>query len=68
MMSVPRFKKGDAVKFQLDGKTYLGIVEVVDANGTFFNPGAPSYDITTIYEGELTLVKHIGERGVVAAR
>ena len=41
----PKYKLNDPVKFTLDGKQHSGNVYIIDANGTFDNPGVPSYDI-----------------------
>ena len=37
--------KGDRVTFCCGGETKEGVVCIVDAHGTFEQPGIPSYDI-----------------------
>lgn len=82
-MSKPKYTYGDIVKFQFgqytDEKivyTKEGIVAIVDANGTWLNPGKPSYDILVkndiLFKGENTTVKdekilykHIAEEFVI---
>lgn len=69
-MSKPKYTYGDIVKFQFgqytDEKivyTKEGIVAIVDANGTWLNPGKPSYDI--LVKDENILYKHIAEEFVI---
>lgn len=65
----PKYKLNDPVKFTLDGKQHLGNVYIIDANGTFDNPGVPSYDILAkecLYISQINpegriLYKHIPE-------
>ena len=65
----PKYKLNDTVKCTLDGKQHLGTVYIVDANGTFDNPGVPSYDILAkehLYISQINpegriLYKHIPE-------
>lgn len=65
----PKYKLNDTVKFTLDGKQHLGNVHIIDANGTFDNPGVPSYDILAkerLYISQINpegriLYKHIPE-------
>lgn len=72
-MPNPKFKRGDIVSsfvIEENGERYdyEGEVYIVDANGTFMNPGVPSYDIMVenwMNSGEKMLVKHVPEKGVV---
>ena len=65
----PKYKLNDTVKFTLDGKRHLGNVYIIDADGTFDNPGVPSYDILAkdrLYISQINpegriLYKHIPE-------
>lgn len=65
----PKYKLNDTVKFTLDGKQHLGNVYIIDADGTFDNPGVPSYDILVkehLYISQINpegciLYKHIPE-------
>lgn len=36
---------GDTVFFLLDGKCYIGTIEIIDKFGTFFDNSEPYYDI-----------------------
>lgn len=67
IMAEPKFKVGDKVKFILDGETIVGEVAIVDRYGTFMQTEEPSYDILAVWNGEKTLIKHVGQRGVAAA-
>jgi hypothetical protein len=53
------YKQGDKVSFLLDEILYEGIIEVVDAFGTFFDNSQPHYDINAIIQEENILVKHV---------
>ena len=65
----PKYKLNDIIKFILDEKQYLGNVYIIDADGTFDNPGVPSYDILAkerLYISQINpegriLYKHIPE-------
>lgn len=65
----PKYKLNDLVKFTLDGKQHLGNIYIIDADGTFDNPGVPSYDILAkerLYISQINpegriLYKHIPE-------
>ena len=74
-MSKPKYTYGDIVKFKYD-KEKQGVIAIVDANGTWLNPGKPSYDILVkndiLFKGENTsvkdekiLYKHIAEEFVI---
>lgn len=66
----PKFKEQDMVSFNttIDGTeiTIHGIVYIVDALGTLEQNEEPSYDIEAVYDGEITLFKHIRESRVTA--
>lgn len=62
MIGKPKFKRGDMVKFICDNKEKIGKIDIIDAYGTFLNPGDVSYDI--LVEKENCLYKHISEKGV----
>ena len=49
--------KGDKVTFRCGGETKKGVVCIVDAHGTFEQPGIPSYDI--LVKEENMLYKHV---------
>ena len=63
-MAKDKFTYGDIVEFMLlhDIKK-TGCIEIIDANGTFFRPGVPSYDIYNAEEE--MLYKHIPEECVI---
>lgn len=68
MIGKPKFKREELVSFvvSIDGKeTRLnGAIYIVDAFGTFEQNEEPSYDIESLYDGEVTLFKHIRESHV----
>ena len=51
------WKVGDEVTFFCGNTQKKGVVLIVDAHGTFDNPGIPSYDI--FVEEENMLYKHV---------
>ena len=55
--------KGDKVTFRCGGETKEGVVCIVDAHGTFEQPGIPSYDI--LVEEENMLYKHVSRKMIV---
>ena len=55
--------KGDKVTFRCGDETKEGVVCIVDAHGTFEQPGIPSYDI--LIEEENMLYKHVGCKMIV---
>lgn len=65
MLGNPKFDYGDKVKFEIDGKTKVGTIEIIDAYGTFFYKEGVSYDI--MVEEENTFYKHIAEKFVEKA-
>jgi len=65
MLGNPKFDYGDKVKFEIDGKTKVGTIEIIDAYGTFFYKEDVSYDI--MVEEENTFYKHIAEKFVEKA-
>ena len=68
----PRFSVGERVRFstynrETDETEYMyGEVYIVDAYGTFMNPGPPSYDILVVNSNwpDGCLYKHIPESAV----
>lgn len=48
---------GDKVFFFFDGKEYIGIVEIIDKFGYFFDNSEPYYDI--FIKEDNVLVKHV---------
>ena len=55
--------KGDKVTFRCGGETKEGVVCIVDAHGTFEQPGIPFYDI--LVEEENMLYKHVSNEMIV---
>ena len=53
----PSCKVGDEITFFCGNTQKKGVVMIVDAHGTFDNPGIPSYDI--LVEEENMLYKHV---------
>ena len=53
----PTYKVGDEITFFCVNTQKKGVVMIVDAHGTFDNPGIPSYDI--LVEEENMLFKHV---------
>ena len=53
----PNCKVGDELTFFCGDTLKKGVVLIVDAHGTFDNPGIPSYDI--FVEEENILYKHV---------
>lgn len=61
---LPKYKHGDKVKFQLGEEMSVGIIEIVDAYGTFEQDEEASYDI--FVEGTPgCLYKHVRESEIV---
>ena len=64
----PKFRQEDLVTFsyELGGETHTlnGAVYVVDAMGTSEQNEEPSYDIEALFDGEITLFKHVRESDV----
>lgn len=60
-MPGPKYKKGDVVRFKFfdDREPFEGMVEIVDAYGTFEQNEEPSYDIYKFDNN--TLYKHVRE-------
>lgn len=61
-MKKPKFEWNDKVEFYLDGMDTpkVGVIEVVDAFGTYFQREFPSYDICVTEENN-SLYKHVPE-------
>lgn len=60
MIGKPKYKVGDTVNFDADGKQKTGKVEIVDYYGTFGDDSDVSYDI--FIEEENCLYKHFNEK------
>lgn len=56
-ISNPNWKVGDEITFFCGNTQKKGVVLIVDSNGTFENPGIPSYDI--LVEEENMLYKYV---------
>ena len=56
--------KDDKVTFRCGDETKEGVVCIVDAQGTFEQPGIPSYDI--LVEEENMLYKHVTGSLIIA--
>jgi hypothetical protein len=61
MLGIPKFNFGDRVKFDLNGKTYEGSIEIIDKYGVFEDDSDVSYDIVVVEKDEEILVKHVNE-------
>lgn len=59
MLGFPKYDLGDVVEFDLNDKTYTGIVAIIDKYGTFRDNTDVSYDI--LCKDENVLYKHIRE-------
>jgi|GEM_PF-1666049 len=66
MMKKPDYHWGDKVHFRFNGndQPLEGIIEIVDANGTFGQNEEPSYDIA-VPEHDHCLYKHIRESDII---
>ena len=62
MLGNPKYKYGEEVLFDIDGRSLKGRIYIVDAYGTFFQADEPSYDV--MVEKEKCLYKHIPESWV----
>ena len=63
MLGQPKYRYGDIVRFDFDGKEKTGMVAIVDRWGTFENNTDVSYDI--LNKEEKMLYKHIPEKYVI---
>ena len=63
MLGHPKFNYSDIVEFQIDGEILVGVIEIIDAYGTFFQNEEVSYDIYV--KKNKTLYKHIIESKVI---
>ena len=59
MLGNPKYKHGDIVMFNYDGREKIGHIYIVDAYGTFEQDEEPSYDV--MVEKENCLYKHCRE-------
>ena len=65
MLGNPKFKRNDAVRFEINGEIKTGWVYIVDRYGTFFQTKEPSYDIMVEDADGPCLYKHIPESEVL---
>ena len=64
-IEAPKYNRGDTVRFKIkDDTTYVGVVEIIDAYGTFEQDEEPSYDIY-VQDGQGCLYKHIRQSWVL---
>lgn len=62
MLGKPKYNYGDKVSFEIEGKTIVGEVYIIDAYGTFFQNKEVSYDIMVpSIDKQECLYKHITE-------
>ena len=68
MLGNPKYKYGEEVLFDLDGRSLKGRIYIVDAYGTFFDNSDVSYDImveeSPHFNNTRCLYKHINEKFV----
>ena len=64
MLGNPKYKRGERVKFKCNGDWLVGVVDIIDAYGTFEQNEEVSYDILSVRNGSDCLYKHIRESGV----
>lgn len=68
MIGKPKYKRGDKVKFRVMNTNLEGVIEIVDAYGTFEQNSEVSYDIfvesSPHFAGEPCLYKHVIETKV----
>ena len=65
MLGKPKYKYGDVVTFDCEGKIQTGSIAIIDAYGTFFYTEDVSYDIMGTRNGRRCLYKHIPEPLVI---
>lgn len=63
IIGMPKFKRNDMVVFKFRDDEKCGMIQIVDAYGTFEQDDEPSYDICV--EEENCLYKHIRETDIV---
>lgn len=61
---MPKFKRNDMVVFKIGDDEKCGMIQIVDAYGTFEQEDEPSYDICV--EEENCIYKHIRETAIKA--
>lgn len=64
MTRKPKYKQGDIVQFEFNGKVKNGTILIVDANGIYYDKKNVYYDL--MVEEEECLHKHICEKDVIA--
>lgn len=62
MLDNPKYKNGDRVQFVSQQGTKMGVVEIVDAYGSWAAPDDPSYDILVQESAGPCLYKHVAEQ------
>jgi len=55
----PRYTLENEVRFNFNGRILIGIIKIIDSQGTFIQQVEPSYDI--FVTDDKTLYKHIRE-------
>ena len=60
---MPKFKRNDMVVFKIGDDEKCGMIQIVDAYGTFEQDDEPSYDICV--EEENCIYKHIRETAII---
>lgn len=68
MLGNPKFKQGEKVVFNLEGRDIEGTVAIIDAYGTWEDNTDVSYDILVKAEPYDFLYKHISEHGIKAVQ
>ena len=64
-IETPRYNRGDKVRFKVgDDTAYVGVIEIIDAYGTFEQDEEPSYDIF-VQGNPGCLYKHIRQSSVL---
>lgn len=68
MLGNPKYKYGEEVLLDIDGRSLKGRIYIVDAYGTFFDNSDVSYDImvekSPHFNNTRCLYKHINEKFV----
>ena len=62
MLGKPKYNYKDVVQFEINGNIKVGVIEIIDSHGTFFDDSDVSYDVLVTEGEEKCLYKHINER------
>ena len=62
MLGYPKFNYHEEVEFKINDEKLVGVIEIIDSYGTFFQQEEVSYDIYV--KSNNTLYKHIKESKV----